>query len=123
MDAETRKLMRAIRSVGGGLPLDVYLDGLRHMTQIQLGVLGVAVKREAEALHLWTTKDGRKIPIREMGDKHLYNTIRMVHRKGASMRSLPYRALLHEFQKRGYEPYVAIPQFDDANAEWEAANL
>jgi hypothetical protein len=31
---------------------------------------------------IWVTKDGREVPIKEMEDEHLLNTIRMLRRKG-----------------------------------------
>jgi hypothetical protein len=31
---------------------------------------------------VWITKDGRRIPVKEMSDEHIVNTIRMLRRKG-----------------------------------------
>lgn len=33
---------------------------------------------------IWTTRDGTKIPVRDMTDSHLLNTIRMLRRSGAN---------------------------------------
>lgn len=67
----------------------------------------------------WTTKDRRKIKVKDLGDKHLYNTFNMLRRKPNSY--LGWIALLKaELEWRGLPQ--TIPQFDKENAEWEARN-
>ena len=53
-----------------------------------------------KAAAIWTTKEGTKIPIAEMGDRHLLNTIRFIERnvielqtQTPSLRGIPLEAL------------------------------
>lgn len=41
------------------------------------------LRRRNSSILVWTTKDGRQIPINEMTDAHLVNTIRMLVRQQA----------------------------------------
>ena len=53
---------------------------------------------------IWTTKEGTKIPLCDMGDRHLLNTIRMIERNvkemqmaTPSLRKLPLESLAIQF--------------------------
>lgn len=48
---------------------------------------------------LWTTNDGRKIPVDEMGDEHLLNALRI-----CEQRLIAFAALSKEAKKRGLRP-------------------
>lgn len=45
---------------------------------------------------IWTTKDGREIPVGEMDVEHLRNTLRMLIRKGRERREKKLLAKLYE---------------------------
>ena len=43
-------------------------------------------KTTSPDLKIWETRDGRKIPIEQMGDRHLLNTIAMLNRSACIFR-------------------------------------
>lgn len=52
---------------------------------------------------IWVTKDGRRIPVRQMTDSHLTNAIRLIIRSGGSWRREYLDRLLLELQIRDIE--------------------
>lgn len=48
-------------------------------TEADFAVFEGKIEQEAKE-GIWTTKDGRRIPITEMSDRHIENTIRMLER-------------------------------------------
>lgn len=56
----------------------------------------------------WTTRDGRKVPVTEMTDDHLQNTIAMLMRVEMPMG--------HDFPSEGMAAYYADQQMDH---EWD----
>ena len=61
--------------------------------------------KRALANGIWLTRDGREVPVREMTDSHLANSIRMMHRGGSGlfegMAGDALEMLLDEARRRG----------------------
>lgn len=61
--------------------------------------------KQALANGVWLTRDGREVPVREMTDSHLANSIRMMQRGGSGlfegMAGDALEMLLDEARRRG----------------------
>ena len=61
--------------------------------------------KQALANGIWLTRDGREVPVREMTDSHLANSIRMMQRGGSGlfegMAGDALEMLLDEARRRG----------------------
>lgn len=56
---------------------------------------------ETSETTIWTTKKGQRIPIGQMADQHLKNTIALLERtEGSDEQKRVYPALVAEFRRR-----------------------
>ena len=62
--------------------------------------------------HIWTTKDGRKIPVTEMTDNHLLNAHRMVREKLIDIENFQRNAWI-------FAPSPDTMAYDDFEAAYE----
>ena len=72
---------------------------------------------------LWTTRDGRQLPVEEMSDRHLINTIRMLERVAVRRHYDTAEALDIDFAQSRDDhvfPVVPGPPFADMVAECRA---
>ena len=53
------------------------------------------IEEEAK-LKIWTTKDGTKIPVRDMADSHIQNTINLIKRRDKYDYYLPWLKVFEE---------------------------
>lgn len=51
---------------------------------------------------VWTTKEGNQVPIKDMTDTHLVNTINMLERKSVEELELEEAIASYDWEKFGY---------------------
>ncbi len=60
----------------------------------------------------WTTNNGEELNISDMTDTHLFNTFRMLYKKGCNRRDPDYANIVDECHKRGMKPFQMLEQQD-----------
>lgn len=90
-------------------------------------------KRIRKAPAIWRTADHREIPVREMGDLHLYNTLQLIERRIQSPSDnhprmednnlALYGALVIEAIRRGLYEWAMDRKYLTANAKHVAREL
>lgn len=65
---------------------------------------------------IWTTRDGREIPIRQMEETHLLNSLRQIRAQGIKVGHHVHDALAAEVKRRGLEPLPDFSCVEEAKA-------